>query len=132
MSFARSPFLEIPSSQWIAANRSAFAIRDSFPVSDGHTLVVSRRLISTWWEATPDERADLLALVDEVKEALDEELNPDGYNVGFNAGEPAGQTIRHLQLRIPGLRYGSRFSRTENNPPDVARNMDRPRSDAFS
>lgn len=98
MSFAGSPFLEIPPSEWITANRSAFAIRDRFPVSEGHTLVVSRRLIRTWWDATPEERIDLLTLVGEAKEALDDELAPDGYNVGFNAGEvagPEGSTSSH-------------------------------------
>jgi len=43
-----SPFLEVPTADWIASNRSAFAIRDGYPVSPGHSLVVPRRLISSW------------------------------------------------------------------------------------
>ncbi len=95
-----SPFLAIPASEWLAANRSAFVIADRFPVSPGHALVVPRRLIATWWEATDQERADLLALVDEVKRQLDAELQPDGYNVGFNAGAAAGQTVGHLHIHV--------------------------------
>ena len=95
-----SPFMEVPASQWIAANRSAFVIADRFPVSPGHALVVPRRVIATWWEATDEERADMLALVDEVKRQLDAELEPDGYNVGFNAGEAAGQTVDHLHIHV--------------------------------
>ena len=95
-----SPFLAIPASEWLAANRSAFVIADRFPVSPGHALVVPRRLIATWWEATTQERADLLALVDEVKRQLDAELQPDGYNVGFNAGAAAGQTVGHLHIHV--------------------------------
>jgi superfamily II DNA or RNA helicase/diadenosine tetraphosphate (Ap4A) HIT family hydrolase len=95
-----SPFLAIPTSQWLAANRSAFVIADRFPVSPGHALVVPRRSIATWWEATDQERADLLALVDEVKRQLDAELQPDGYNVGFNAGAAAGQTVGHLHIHV--------------------------------
>ena len=95
-----SPFLAIPSSEWLAANQSAFVIADRFPVSPGHALVVPRRSIATWWEATDQERADLLALVDEVKRQLDAELQPDGYNVGFNAGAAAGQTVGHLHIHV--------------------------------
>ena len=95
-----SPFMEVPASQWIAANRSAFVIADRFPVSPGHALVVPRRVIATWWEATDEERTDMLTLVDEVKRQLDAELEPDGYNVGFNAGEAAGQTVDHLHIHV--------------------------------
>ncbi len=95
-----SPFLSIVASEWLAANRSAFAIADSFPVSPGHALVVPRRLIPTWWEATDEERADILVLVDEVKRQLDAERQPDGYNVGFNAGAAAGQTVGHLHVHV--------------------------------
>ena len=95
-----SPFLSIPDSEWLAANGSAFAIADRFPVSPGHTLVVPRRPMATWWEATDEERADILALVDEVKRQLDAERRPDGYNVGFNSGAAAGQTIGHLHVHV--------------------------------
>ena len=95
-----SPFLAVPASKWLAANRSAFVIADRFPVSPGHALVVPRRVIATWWEATDDERADILALVDEVKRQLDAERRPDGYNVGFNVGAAAGQTVGHLHIHV--------------------------------
>src|SRR6516165_12691234 len=100
MSNGDSPFLSVPASQWLAANRSAFVIADHFPVSVGHALIVPRRMIATWWEATDEERADMLALVDEVKRQLDAELEPDGYNVGFNAGEAAGQTVDHMHIHV--------------------------------
>lgn len=95
-----SPFFDVPRSEWIAANRSAFAIWDAYPVSPGHALVITRRQISDWWEATPDERADLLALVDDVRTAILDERRPDGFNVGFNAGQAAGQTIDHLHIHV--------------------------------
>ncbi|MGE5287554.1 MAG: DEAD/DEAH box helicase family protein [Micromonosporaceae bacterium] len=59
-----------------------------------------RRMIASWWEATDVERADMLALVDEVKRQLDAERQPDGYNVGFNAGAAAGQTVAHLHVHV--------------------------------
>ena len=101
-----SVFSEQPASKWVASNRSAFALGDSFPVTEGHTLVIPRREIASWWEAAPDERADLLALVDVVRAQLDEQYKPDGYNVGFNAGRAAGQTIDHLHIHIIPRRVG--------------------------
>lgn len=95
-----SPFLEAKPSSWVASNALAFALRDRFPVSPGHTLVIPRRLIATWFDATPDEREALFALVDEVKRVLDAELQPDGYNIGINAGEAAGQTVMHLHIHV--------------------------------
>ncbi len=95
-----SPFLAVPASEWLAANDHAFVIADRFPVSPGHALVVPRRAIATWWEATDDERAGILAPIDELKGQLDAELRPDGYNVGFNAGAAAGQTVRHFHVHV--------------------------------
>ena len=92
----------MPPAEWIASNALAFAIHDAFPVSKGHTLVLPRRAIATWWEATAAERAAIFELVDEVKRRLDADASPrpDGYNVGFNAGEAAGQTIFHLHVHV--------------------------------
>ena len=93
-------FLEVPEAAWVCANALAFAFRDRFPVSPGHTLVVTRRVTPDWFSATADEQRAVLALVDEVKRRLDDELAPDGYNVGFNAGSAAGQTVMHLHVHV--------------------------------
>ncbi len=85
MTTPESPFFEVPQTDWLAANRSAFAIWDAHPVNPGHALVVSRRQISDWWEATPSERADIFELVDLVRAEINELHSPDGFNVGFNA-----------------------------------------------
>ena len=106
-----SPFFDVPSSEHLAGNASAFAIPDAYPVSPGHALVISRRLIPTWWDATPEEQVDLLALVAEVKRIVHERHRPDGYNVGFNAGAAAGQTVPHLHIHVIP-RYGGDTLRT--------------------
>jgi superfamily II DNA or RNA helicase/diadenosine tetraphosphate (Ap4A) HIT family hydrolase len=95
-----SVFLDIPESKWVASNDLAFAFRDNFPVSPGHTLIVTRRVIADWFSATSAERLALLDLVDAIKKRLDDELHPDGYNVGFNAGVAAGQTVPHLHIHV--------------------------------
>jgi diadenosine tetraphosphate (Ap4A) HIT family hydrolase len=95
-----SPFTLIPVDQHVAANDLAFAVRDANPVSRGHTLVVPRREIATWFDATPDEHAALAALVGDVREQLDAEVAPDGYTLGVNVGEAAGQTVMHLHVHV--------------------------------
>ena len=95
-----SPFLDIAAADRVAENDQAFAFRDRFPVSPGHTLVVTRRVVPTWFDATLEEQHALLALVDEVRRQLDAELHPDGYNVGWNAGLAAGQTVMHLHVHV--------------------------------
>jgi superfamily II DNA or RNA helicase/diadenosine tetraphosphate (Ap4A) HIT family hydrolase/HKD family nuclease len=97
---ALSPFEQIPPEHWIASNDTAFAVLDAFPVSAGHSLVITRRRIATWWESTETERRDVMALVDLVKARLDAEFRPEGYNVGFNAGDAAGQTVPHLHIHV--------------------------------
>lgn len=95
-----SPFLKRPHSEWVASNALAFALRDPFPVSPGHTLVITRSEAQDWFSATPDERLAILGLIDEVKAQLDSEFHPDGYNIGLNAGTAAGQTVMHLHVHV--------------------------------
>lgn len=97
-----SSFVSHSPTDWITANDAAFAVFDRFPVTPGHVLVVTHRVVATWFEATAAEQSALMSLVNEVKSILDERLNPrpDGYNVGFNAGEAAGQTVPHLHIHV--------------------------------
>ncbi|MFM8325936.1 MAG: HIT domain-containing protein, partial [Pirellulaceae bacterium] len=80
----------------------AFAFFDRFPVSPGHALVVTKRVVPTWFDATIEEQHALMELVNQVKRLLEERCSPrpDGFNVGFNCGEAAGQTVMHLHLHV--------------------------------
>lgn len=95
-----SPFLAIPHDEWVGSNPHAFAFRDAYPVSPGHTLVVTRRVVRTWFDASREEQEAILDLIEYVKRDLDLAFNPDGYNVGFNSGEAAGQTVFHLHVHV--------------------------------
>ncbi|ABS28162.1 DEAD/DEAH box helicase family protein [Anaeromyxobacter sp. Fw109-5] len=96
----RSIFLDIPEREWLVSNELAFAIRDTFPVTDGHTLIIARRQVRDWFDATRDEQRAMLDLVEVVKLQLDAEHQPAGYNVGFNVGVHAGQTVMHLHVHV--------------------------------
>jgi diadenosine tetraphosphate (Ap4A) HIT family hydrolase len=95
-----SVFQQIPADQWVADNALVFAIRDAHPVSPGHTLVIPKRAVPSWFAATADEIAAMTALVAVVRAQLDEQFRPDGYNVGFNDGAAAGQTVFHAHTHV--------------------------------
>ena len=78
----------------------ALARRDGYPVSQGHTLIIPRRHVASFFETTEEERRAMLKLLDEVKAMLDREHKPDGYNIGINNGPAAGQTVMHLHMHL--------------------------------
>jgi diadenosine tetraphosphate (Ap4A) HIT family hydrolase len=94
------PFCALPSGRIVMANDLAVTIRDGFPVSRGHTLILPRRHFGSFFEVTEAERSAMLALLDAAKVGLDNEFRPDGYNVGINDGPAAGQTVPHLHLHL--------------------------------
>ncbi len=94
------PFCKIDPKRIEANNDLSFAIKDAYPVSKGHTLIIPRRHIETWFDASKEEQQSILTLVDSMKQTLDRELSPNGYNVGFNVGEAAGQTVMHLHVHV--------------------------------
>ncbi|HRI07520.1 MAG TPA: DEAD/DEAH box helicase family protein, partial [Nannocystaceae bacterium] len=96
----RCVFCDLDPARLSWASELVVALRDAYPVSPGHTLILPRRHVPTWFDASAEERRALWEGVEAVKEALDREFHPDGYNVGFNAGEAAGQTVMHLHVHV--------------------------------
>ncbi len=94
------PFCTLPTERICGENEHALWIRDGYPVSPGHSLVIPRRHIGSFFEATAEERTAMLALVDEAKAAAEVEFSPDGFNIGINDGPAAGQTVPHLHIHL--------------------------------
>lgn len=94
------PFCSIAEARLVWRSPLVYAIRDGYPVSPGHTLVLPRRHVETWFDASPSEQQEIWRAVAELKSALDRELQPDGYNIGVNAGAAAGQTVMHLHVHL--------------------------------
>lgn len=93
-------FCAIPRDQVLIERPLALATRDSYPVSKGHTLIIPRRHVASFFETTEEERQAMLKLLDEAKAMLDREHKPDGYNVGINNGPAAGQTVMHVHVHL--------------------------------
>jgi diadenosine tetraphosphate (Ap4A) HIT family hydrolase len=94
------PFCVLPAGRIVMANDLSVAIRDGFPVSPGHTLILPRRHVGSFFAVTEAERNAMLALLDAAKAGLDAEFRPDGYNAGINDGPAAGQTVPHLHMHL--------------------------------
>ena len=81
-------------------NSLAFAIYDKYPVNKGHILIMPRRHFSDFFSAEPEEITAIHDLLHKAKELLEEKYDPDGYNIGVNINEAAGQTIMHLHVHL--------------------------------
>ena len=78
----------------------AYSARDTYAVSPGHTVVIPRRHVPSFFDLTPEEIAACMDLIVKEKELIDKEFNPDGYNIGVNIGPAAGQSIFHVHIHI--------------------------------
>jgi len=91
----------------IAENTLAYAIRDGFPVTDGHTLLIPKRHTPDYFSLTPDEVLAVNQLMAEQRTLL---LTTDstigGFNIGMNCGEIAGQSIWHCHVHLIPRRTG--------------------------
>lgn len=94
------PFCVLPEERLVAFDSLAVVIRDAFPVSPGHTLIIPRRHYGSFFEATAAERLSLFSLLGSAQSALVQELSPAGFNIGINDGAAAGQTVPHLHIHL--------------------------------
>ncbi|WP_457644295.1 HIT family protein [Persephonella sp.] len=105
------PFCEPPPDEIILNNELCYARFDKFPVNKGHILIIPFRHFDNYFDATKKEKVAIIELIDEVKKFLDMNFKPDGYNIGINIGESAGQTIFHVHVHVI-----PRYKGDMNNP----------------
>lgn len=95
------PFCQIangdPEGRILGQNPSAFYIYDGYPVSPGHTLVIPKRHLQSFFDTTPAEKQDLLALLDVARARYGDAV---AFNIGINDGPAAGQTVPHLHIHL--------------------------------
>jgi diadenosine tetraphosphate (Ap4A) HIT family hydrolase len=73
---------------------------DGYPVSEGHCLVIPKRHVISIDDLTDSELKDLYTVLKQTKIMLCEVYQPDGFNIGINEGEAAGQTVPHLHIHL--------------------------------
>jgi len=97
---AGCPFCAPEAERVFHAGDRTLGLWDGFAVSPGHALLVPKRHIASWFDASPEEQAELLSNVAIAWEKILERHQPDGFNIGINVGAAAGQTVFHLHLHV--------------------------------
>ena len=89
----------------VAKNELCYARWDRFPVSKGHMLLIPFRHTPDYFSLTRDEKIAMTDLTDVCRQVIEDNFQPDGYNLGYNIGAVAGQTVMHCHCHfIPRYR----------------------------
>lgn len=102
------PFCTLPKERVVAEDKLILVIRDGFPISPGHTLIIPRRHVSSFFDLNEEERETMFSHLERAKVDLDSAYRPDGYNIGVNDGRAAGQTVMHLHMHLIPRYLGDR------------------------
>lgn len=98
---AVSPFFKFDEEkELITETTDVFAIYDKYPVNPGHALIIPKRVVANYYDLTEKEQQACWNVANQVKSILQHQYNPDGYNIGVNVGEAAGQTISHVHIHV--------------------------------
>ncbi len=92
--------LQSDRSKIIHETELVFSVWDSYPVTQGHILIISKRHVTNFFELNNDEKKSIAEEITYLKQFLDNKYHPDGYNIGINNGAAAGQTVFHLHIHL--------------------------------
>jgi len=84
----------------ITESATAYALFDKYPVSPGHALIIPKQHIADYFQLPERIKTACWLMVDRVKMLLMQRFQPDGFNVGINVGNVAGQTIQHAHIHL--------------------------------
>jgi len=95
-----NPFKNLPEDKKIHVGKHFFIIEDNYPVSPDHLLIISNKEKTDYFELSEVEQKELTHLICVSKIIIEQKYKPDGYNIGMNCGESAGQTVFHFHCHI--------------------------------
>ena len=101
-----SVFLKIPKDHWIFETNYFFVIKDKYPVTEGHLLIISKRKAVDYFALNDKEQSELTTAIRISKQFLQNTYGDTDYNIGMNCGEYAGQTVFHFHCHILPRRKG--------------------------
>jgi diadenosine tetraphosphate (Ap4A) HIT family hydrolase len=100
-------FCDIPSDRVILENAFAYAIRDGFPVTPLHTLIIPKRHVEDYFGIDANEHVAMNQLIHQLRTSiLESDKDVQGFNIGMNIGAVAGQTIFHAHVHLIPRRIG--------------------------
>ena len=91
-------------------NALGYVIFDKYPVSKGQSLIIPKRHVADYFETSLNEKISLQLLLEEAQKTIKAKFNPEGFNIGVNIGNHAGQTVNHVHIHL--------IPRYENDVPD--------------
>ena len=95
-----STFKNMPEERIVYYGDDYFIVFDLYPVSAGHCLIISNELRETFFDLSDKEKLSLSSMISKAKSIIESEHSPDGYNIGMNCGEAAGQTVPHFHCHV--------------------------------
>ena len=95
-----NPFKSIPESRILSESDDFLIIKDIYPVSPGHMLIISKREVLDFFALNDSERDQINKSILIAKSLIELEYKPDGYNIGMNCGAAAGQTVFHFHCHV--------------------------------
>jgi diadenosine tetraphosphate (Ap4A) HIT family hydrolase len=90
----------------IGANATCYARLDGYPATPGHTLIVPKRHVESYFDLTPAEATDAHQMLWEVQWRINQEWQPDGYTIAVNDGRAAGRTVDHVHIHLIPRHFG--------------------------
>lgn len=93
-------FCQIPKEEIVAESDLCLAFYDKFPVSPGHLLIIPKRHVAGYFDLTEEEVKAMQTMLFDMKNVIEEVYKPDGFNIGVNVGEVAGQSIFHVHMHL--------------------------------
>jgi diadenosine tetraphosphate (Ap4A) HIT family hydrolase/5-methylcytosine-specific restriction endonuclease McrA len=107
---ARAPacvFCAIEDKRVVGASAVAIAVRDKYPVTLLHTLVIPRRHVADYFDLHDSEVRAIHRLISEVRGAIQAaDRSAEAFNIGVNSGAVAGQTVAHCHVHLIPRRAG--------------------------
>jgi diadenosine tetraphosphate (Ap4A) HIT family hydrolase len=100
-------FCEVSKERVIDFNELPFAMRDKYPVTELHTIVIPKRHALSFFDLFEPERPAINQLLDRLRaEIIKKDAMVTGFNIGINNGETAGQTVGHAHVHLIPRRRG--------------------------
>jgi ATP adenylyltransferase len=100
-------FCEVPSDQWVYSTRNWFVVKDGYPVTEGHLLILPKQHRLDFFELSDDEQSELPELLKILKAKIcADDRRVSGFNIGANCGESAGQSVFHCHIHLIPRRVG--------------------------
>ena len=78
----------------------SWSLIPGYPMSPGHAIIIPKRHVVSYFDLTNHEREAMNVMLQYVSQKVEERYRPDGFNVGINICEAAGQSVFHCHMHL--------------------------------